>query len=53
MASRPLLGAAMDKNTKELETGLLEEEMKEREEDRQYWQPLKKELEQWRLNRNG
>jgi len=53
MSSRPLLVAALDKNIKELESGLLEEEMKEREQDRQYWQPLKKELEQWRLNRNA
>ena len=49
---RPLLKLARPGNELELATALHEEEEREREADRQYWVPLKKELEElrhWRL----
>ena len=45
---RPLLIAALEQNMSELESLLLKEEMDEREKDREYWRPLREELEQWR-----
>lgn len=45
---RPLLIAAREQNLSELESLLLKEEMDEREKDREYWRPLRGELEQWR-----
>ena len=46
--SRPLLAAAAAKDSTALQAGLDAEERHERELDRQYWQPLKAELEQLR-----
>ncbi|CAN5563699.1 hypothetical protein BH18VER2_BH18VER2_08380 [soil metagenome] len=45
---RPLLAFALVQDFASLETALLEEERAERERDRAYWQPLKRELEQMR-----
>jgi hypothetical protein len=45
---RPLLAYAVTGETKKLEQGLLAEESAEREQDRQYWLPLKAELEKLR-----
>jgi len=45
---RPLLHLAMAKDVSALEKALITEEQKEREKDRAYWQPLKKELEKLR-----
>jgi len=45
---RPLLTGVLRGNRKKLEQGLLAEEYTERELDRQYWLPLRKELEQLR-----
>jgi len=47
-AKRPLLRAAIQGNRVELQGLLKDEEDREREADRQYWMPLKKELEEWR-----
>ena len=46
--SRPLLAAAVAKDLAALQNGLDAEERSERELDRQYWQPLKAELERLR-----
>ena len=48
---RPLLELAVTGNKSLLERALLEEEKREREADRQYWTPLKKELEKLRHSR--
>jgi hypothetical protein len=48
---RPLLKLARPGNELELATALYEEEEREREADRQYWTPLKKELEELRHRR--
>ena len=50
-ASRPLLAAALAGEVKEIANGLREEEMAEREIDRQYWAPLRQELELLRRSR--
>ena len=50
-ASRPLLAAALAGEVKEIANGLLEEEMAEREKDRQYWASLRQELELLRRSR--
>lgn len=47
-ASRPLLRSAIEGNQEQVQRLLREEEDKERELDRQYWAPLKTELEAWR-----
>lgn len=47
-ANRPLLHAASQGNQEELQRLLREEEDREREADRQYWKPLRDELEAWR-----
>jgi hypothetical protein len=47
-ADRPLLHAALQGNQDELRRFLREEEDREREADRQYWKPLRDELEVWR-----
>jgi hypothetical protein len=47
-SKRPLLKFASEKNNNALEKCLMEEELKERREDRDYWSPLKKELERMR-----
>lgn len=49
--TRPLLKAAIKGDIKQTQILLREEEDKERELDRQYWNPLKKELEVWRHNK--
>ncbi len=43
--SRSLLSAASTGNEREIETGLQQEEQREREADRTYWGPLRRELE--------
>ena len=48
MEMRPLLKDAINENREALMTGLLQEELNEREKDRQYWLPLRQELEQAR-----
>jgi hypothetical protein len=48
---RPLLKLAQPKNESRLEEALLEEEKTERAVDRQYWAPLRKELEMPQLKR--
>ena len=45
---RPLLMLALQKRKEELQGELEQEEKREREEDRIYWQPLKREIEQMR-----
>jgi hypothetical protein len=52
-SARPLLTLAKPGRESDLEQALYEEEAKEREADRQYWTPLKKELEQLRLRRSS
>ncbi|MEW5767576.1 MAG: hypothetical protein AB1797_08105 [bacterium] len=47
-ASRPLLRFAIKGNQEQVQRLLREEEDKEKELDRQYWAPLKAELEAWR-----
>jgi hypothetical protein len=47
---RPLLHAALDGNIHGVEQALLQEEAEEKRKDRDYWTPLKKELEQMRRN---
>ncbi len=47
-ANRPLLRSAIQGNREEVQSLLKDEEDREREADRQYWMPLKKELEEWR-----
>jgi hypothetical protein len=48
---RPLLKAALAQDINELEESLYAEEKREKEKDREYWQPLRMELEQWRSQR--
>ena len=50
---RPLLRTACKSDRKGLEAALLDEEMTERALDREYWLPLKKELEGLRHGRNS
>lgn len=47
-ANRPLLRSAIQGNREKAQSFLKDEEDKEREADRNYWMPLKKELEEWR-----
>ena len=47
-AQRPLLKLVPNENEDSIQTALDEEEKKERETDRQYWNPLRKELEDFR-----
>jgi hypothetical protein len=42
---RPLLSAALSESEREIEEGLEQEERREREADRAYWEPLRRELE--------
>lgn len=46
--NRPLLRSAVEGNQEEIQRLLRDEEDRERELDRQYWAPLKAELEAWR-----
>ena len=48
LAERPLLEHAISRNESFLQSALLDEELKERERDREYWRPLRSELERWR-----
>lgn len=48
-AKRPLLWSAIKGNQEKVQKLLRAEEDRERESDRQYWKPLKTELETWRL----
>lgn len=50
---RPLLMRAVDKDLAALESNLMEEEINEKQIDSEYWQPLRKELEQWRRERGS
>jgi len=50
---RPLLQLAKKRNEAELRNALHDEELRQRECDRQYWQPLKQTLEQLRLDRRS
>ena len=45
IAKRPLLKVALKNDIKKLRKSLYREELLEREKDRKYWQPLRKELE--------
>lgn len=51
VSRRPLVGSALNADLSSLEVGLTEEEHRERLADRQYWEPLKRELEQLRISR--
>ncbi len=51
-ANRPLLRLAHQGNQQEIESLLRNEEDRERELDRQYWTPLRAELEAWRRGMN-
>jgi hypothetical protein len=48
---RPLLAHAMSGDSARLEQSLFEEQRLERQRDREYWEPLKKELESLRMQR--
>ena len=48
---RSLLSIAMTGDLRAMETALIVEEQQERETDRQYWEPLKKELGEMRRSR--
>ena len=48
---RPLISLALSGDREELQRMLREEEDREKEADRQYWEPLKKQLEEWRLKK--
>lgn len=50
---RPMLGAALDRNIPAIEDGLLQEQQREREQDRAYWQPLREELQRLRQARRA
>lgn len=52
IVNRPLLRSAIKGNQEEIQKLLREEEDRERELDKQYWAPLKDELEKWRLERD-
>jgi len=48
VTTRPLLAAALDGNNSELAVGLEVEQKREMELDREYWRPLREELERLR-----
>jgi hypothetical protein len=48
---RLLISSALSGNKEELQRLLRDEEDREREADRQYWEPLKKQLEGWRFKK--
>ncbi len=50
--NRPLLRSAIQDSREDVQNLLKDEEDREREADRQYWMPLKKELEEWRHRRD-
>ena len=49
--NRPLLYSAIQGNLEEVRALLRDEEEREREADRYYWKPLRKEIEKWRSRR--
>lgn len=51
IAGRPLLSSVISSDTYKLNAQLREEERRERQEDREYWMPLRKELEMLRHRR--
>jgi hypothetical protein len=51
LKKRPLISSALSGNYEEIIKLLRDEEDLEREADRQYWTPLKKQLEEWRLRK--
>jgi len=51
-ANRPLVNFAIEGSRDEVLRLLREEEDKEREADQEYWKPLRKQLEEWRLKRD-
>jgi hypothetical protein len=51
--SRPAVLAAVLGNTRAIEKALRKEEARERDLDRRYWAPLRRELEAWRLGRRA
>lgn len=53
LANRPILRFAIQGNREEVQSLLKDEEDREREADRQYWMPLKKELEAWRHTKDS
>ena len=53
VSGRPLLGDAVAADRERLEASLAAEESRVREVDRQYWEPLKRELEQLRRDRRS
>ena len=50
---RPLLAYALEGEEERLRLALREEEDREREADRVYWEPLRRELEELRQSRRG
>jgi hypothetical protein len=48
---RPLISLALSGDRAELQRLLRDEEDREKEADRQYWEPLRKQLEEWRLKK--
>ncbi|MFA6294515.1 MAG: hypothetical protein WC637_22175 [Victivallales bacterium] len=48
LKDRPLLNFALSNSLKDLEKALFAEELSEREKDREYWNPLKEDLEKMR-----
>jgi hypothetical protein len=48
LKSRPLLSTAIDRNLPRLREELVSEVMQEQEKDRLYWEPLKREMEEFR-----
>ena len=50
---RALISSALSGNREEIQRLLRDEEDREREADREYWEPLKKQLEEWRLKKES
>jgi hypothetical protein len=50
---RPLISSALSGDREELQRMLREEEDREKEADRHYWEPLRKQLEEWRLKKES
>ena len=48
LKDRPLLDFAVSNSLEDLKKALFEEELSEREKDREYWNPLKEDLEKMR-----
>jgi hypothetical protein len=52
-SSRPAVGEALGGDLEKVADAIYQEEREERRKDREYWEPLKRELEQLRHNRSG